>query len=355
MNEAVVEKPEMLYHYCSLSTFLKIIESKQIWLSDIRKSNDSKELRWIIERVHLFARQLLQNSKESQLVQSIQKASDYDHAETLLDIISMLQKGYNPATRSVNLNGEQYRQIIDILLQSVNIEIDKAQNSYLDELDKDENIHAWAICLSEQGDMMRQWLGYGDDGAGISIGFRYDSLVCLKSTNHILNNICQFGLSKVQYLAQDDEIAEILNLGITKEDIRRKALSIGASSLRKAKELPPIYKHPSFSDEVEWRIFLMPKIPDSFVASFRHLQKPDNMVSDNIEIGNFGFYTRNKQIISYLPLAINNMKSMLKKIYIGPKAKVTKRDIKTILFRYELIDSLDDDSIEVEISSSTYQ
>lgn len=37
--------PKMLYHYCSLDTFLKIITSGKIWLSDVRKSNDKQELR----------------------------------------------------------------------------------------------------------------------------------------------------------------------------------------------------------------------------------------------------------------------------------------------------------------------
>ena len=36
--------PKMLYHYCSLDTFLKIITSGKIWLSDVRKSNDKQEL-----------------------------------------------------------------------------------------------------------------------------------------------------------------------------------------------------------------------------------------------------------------------------------------------------------------------
>lgn len=39
--------PRILYHYCSLETFQNIVENKSIWLSDVQKSNDSKELEWI--------------------------------------------------------------------------------------------------------------------------------------------------------------------------------------------------------------------------------------------------------------------------------------------------------------------
>ena len=40
--------PRVLYHYCSLSTFKSIFDNKSIWLSDIRRSNDSLELQWIM-------------------------------------------------------------------------------------------------------------------------------------------------------------------------------------------------------------------------------------------------------------------------------------------------------------------
>ena len=39
-------KPKTLYHYCSLETFKSIMEKSTVWLSDIRKSNDSKEMLW---------------------------------------------------------------------------------------------------------------------------------------------------------------------------------------------------------------------------------------------------------------------------------------------------------------------
>ena len=38
--------PDVLYHYCSLDTFCNIMKNQSIWLSDVTKSNDSKELVW---------------------------------------------------------------------------------------------------------------------------------------------------------------------------------------------------------------------------------------------------------------------------------------------------------------------
>ena len=46
------KKPKSLYHYCSLETFISIIRNSSIWLSDVKKSNDSKELIWL--RQHYY-------------------------------------------------------------------------------------------------------------------------------------------------------------------------------------------------------------------------------------------------------------------------------------------------------------
>lgn len=46
-----IQVPKVLYHYCSLPTFQKIIEGRSIWLSDISKSNDSMELVWVYKEL----------------------------------------------------------------------------------------------------------------------------------------------------------------------------------------------------------------------------------------------------------------------------------------------------------------
>lgn len=43
--------PDTLYYYCTLSTFVKIIESKTLRLSEIGKSNDYMELVWLRSRI----------------------------------------------------------------------------------------------------------------------------------------------------------------------------------------------------------------------------------------------------------------------------------------------------------------
>ena len=37
----------LIYHYCTMDTFVSIIKNQTIRLSDITKSNDSMELLWV--------------------------------------------------------------------------------------------------------------------------------------------------------------------------------------------------------------------------------------------------------------------------------------------------------------------
>ena len=38
----------IVYHYCDLNAFLNIIQSKKLWLSDVNKSNDKEEGRYLL-------------------------------------------------------------------------------------------------------------------------------------------------------------------------------------------------------------------------------------------------------------------------------------------------------------------
>ena len=97
----------MLSHYCSNETFKAIIESGNIWLSDISKSNDSTELisKILKQKAKLTSSQTKERNKADELIE--------------------------------------------------------AQDAFI----------YWAFCLSEEGDLLSQWRGYVDDGRGFSIGF----------------------------------------------------------------------------------------------------------------------------------------------------------------------------------------
>lgn len=53
------ELPSTLYHYCSVSTLLSIVENKSIWLSDAEKTNDYTEMKWLFSKIKEVIEQIL--------------------------------------------------------------------------------------------------------------------------------------------------------------------------------------------------------------------------------------------------------------------------------------------------------
>ncbi len=104
--------PDILYHYCPLDTFVKIIKSKTLRFGDITKSNDSEELFYIYKLYHMY-----RNDGKTD--------------------------GFNP-----------------------NLFFAKQDN---------ENNKTYCFCLSELKDDLSQWRGYAPNG-GVAIGFDYKKL-----------------------------------------------------------------------------------------------------------------------------------------------------------------------------------
>src|SRR5574344_1489172 len=100
------------YHYCSVETFMKIIENKRLWLSHSRTMNDKLEC---------------------------------------LNILPIFEKVINNMTISNN-----YKKNI----------ITKIKRAC--ELTED---FPYIICLSKSKDLLSQWRAYGDKGEGVAIGF----------------------------------------------------------------------------------------------------------------------------------------------------------------------------------------
>jgi hypothetical protein len=107
------DQSDLIYHYCSVDSFFKIIESKSIWLSDSDYMNDSYEGKWVDKLVENALSRIGKQDK-----------------------ISEFKKNYNN---------------------------EKAKKYYL-------------FCLSKNGDQLSQWRGYADDGKGVAIGFSRKSL-----------------------------------------------------------------------------------------------------------------------------------------------------------------------------------
>lgn len=290
-----IAMPAVVYHYCSLPTFLKIFKTRTLWLSDISKSNDSMELKW----VYLQYRDLLNKNIDN------------------LD---------NEAKKEIPL----VNMILDVWM---------------------EKIHpTWCVCFSEKGDLLSQWRAYSDDGRGLSIGF--DSSI-LGRIGEILGEIyIRFG--KINY-----NIWDLIRPHFNPKPIEMyksivSPFSQFSTNFSIIDEKAPFYKNPSFQEECEWRLAL----------SYRDISKISDPISkevaeklaiQKVKIGSIDFETIRDQSVSHFDLIFYDFKNAIKEIVIGPKSKETIESIKLFLISQGLLDDMDDNSIKVIKSTSSYQ
>ena len=140
-----------VYHYCSLETFNTIINNKTLRASDITKSNDDQELKWIANSISNTIINVILNNKT-------------------------LCSKYNIDNDKIRFIEEQIKNVTN----SVYISNSRTMLSL-------------ACCFSETGDLLSQWRGYANDGNGISIGFNKKILSSLNSYHFT------YGFRKIEY------------------------------------------------------------------------------------------------------------------------------------------------------------
>ncbi len=110
----------MVYYYCSVDTFVRIVTNKTLWLTNLFFLNDSGEHFWLRNKAQAFiSRQIERHPHEF----------GYQYLATLL--------------------GQEWRQDI------------------------------YCACFSEQPDRLSQWRAYADDGKGFAVGFSTNHLLWL--------------------------------------------------------------------------------------------------------------------------------------------------------------------------------
>lgn len=306
------EETGMLYHYCSLNTFYSIMQNRSIWLSDVSKSNDSKELVWATRQCKYFVL-----NKFLEYVERM-KAND----------------------RFIDTKFMEFSKTFDLL----------------ESIDTGNSLKAWAFCLSEKGDNLGQWRGYADDGRGISIGFNKEYFI-------IQNQSLGFSPDKVCYIFDQIEYGDfdISNL-LRPEDVSILSSSCDYDEIEKCFKrlmaysimLAPMYKNEAFKEEKEWRMVLL---AHTSALEGGLLPRADNV--DNLDprfsIVNYTFTPRNNTLVSHIEVAMTDMKRAVKSITIGPKSNLSELDVKLFLISSGLLESAEDTSINVTRSSSSYR
>lgn len=274
----------IVYHYCSTDVFTKIVSGKSIRLSDITKSNDSMEIRWITK----YIKEVFLEEFDKEAVKTTYFNDDYP-------------KGI----------------FIDLL------------DEYIEEFfNTDQRLYSYLVCcFSEIGDLLSQWRGYADDAAGFSIGF---------DTDVINNHRHLYSYDKVIYaernqkaLVRKEAKTLITRLKSILNDEKGSVLINSMPAFRKCFfqlfKTSILLKNPFFEEEKEWRISL-------WIST---LSETDSIkvTSDNeLSFSELDYYSRKNDVIPYIDLSFKKFKgSIIKDVVIGPKNRASQRDIEDYL------------------------
>lgn len=129
---------DVLYHYCSTESFLKIVLSRELWLSSLSLSNDRMEGKLVAA--------------------ALQRLAEKDDLPN--------------------------RDIAEL----------KRNVRVLEDL-----VEGLGFCLSQERDLLSQWRGYSADGTGVSIGFSTKSLLFRCDELGQSDNDVRFDLRTVEY------------------------------------------------------------------------------------------------------------------------------------------------------------
>lgn len=303
--------PDVLYHYCSLETFYHIIKNRTIRLSDIRKTNDSEETVWLPKIYYEY----LYNKVRKKAID----ANEYiPYAVASFDCLADGQTLFTSES----------------LLKS------------------------WVLCLSTKGDLLSQWRGYADDGCGISIGFKYDSLKPKQKNIGDGSAYPFFDLRRVTYIdelktKQKERADEVVGAVFNASEPPKRGKNPITELFGALGQDSNFYKKSAFREESEWRLVygaLGTGFPEHDVIAFM-----DNHNQEQFEFKSFDFMLRRGTLVSYFDLAIKDFGNAIKEIIIGPKANITHKTIEQFLIANGLKTNFYGGDIVIRKSQASYR
>jgi hypothetical protein len=203
--------PDIIYHYCSMESFVKIIENKELWLSSSTKMDDLAECQWLLSLVARYAQENLSSSPE-----------DIQFANSMLNVITL-----------------------------------NSPPSYM-------------VCFSQDMDRLSQWRGYADEGKGVAIGFKLSSFEKILIDNVNFKKLPrqnEYYLCKVIYSNYED-VSPMIQMLIGQSEHNsdpRYDIGIIFAMLR------TLFKSDSFSEAREWRFAMEPFLSKKMTHTYGFL------------------------------------------------------------------------------------
>lgn len=263
------------YYYCSMSTFLNILKSKQIYLSDPLKMNDNLEIKWYLDRLN-------------------DQKSNENEFESVFDMMKMRS--------NIDFTFEE-------LVESLN---SKGQRSI------------YICCFSKESDILSQWRAYAEDGKGVSIGFDLEKLEI--ADNFLIREII-YENNVVQGKIENDVeiVADGISTVLSEHEITMKEEQIDVFLHELIPELAK-YKNPAFSEEKEIRLIYCDDMKfEKIIDSYGAFQKK----WESKELEHDFRIIESNNITEFVKLDFDP--DSIEEICIGPKCLLSKNDIKNIV------------------------
>ncbi len=284
-------KNNIVYHYCNMTTFQSIITNKKIWLSDITKSNDSKELNWIVDFINSSFIDYYKNNASNELKKRL------------------------PIRKFKNRLKHHLKDYFDF---------DGGKNKHY--------YNMYVACFCNQGDKLSQWRGYADDGRGIAIGFDKNVLCDLRS-DFLFGNDVKYDLSSSKAMIENfvklffDKIESDIITYNGNELTINLIWSFDKSGLNFYRE-SVLYKDSYFQEEDEWRLFFHAPNND---------RKLHELNTSSFKISDCKYHIRGNELIAHHELDFSPISDkLIKEVILGPKCGLSEKDMRFFLKNYDI-------------------
>ena len=257
----------IIYHYCSIQTFLEIIKNKTLRFSDVSVLNDSEEGKW--------------------------GYSIFKEAATCL------AQGGSPAI-----------EMIDNIVSVDESFIQKIDTFWTESRLKMMN---FVSCFSTDGDSLSQWRAYADDGRGVAVGFKVSELKELPIKILNIEYAKETQIREMESAIRSLYVEYVENGKDDSQDwLFNRCIGLIASSIS--------FKNPAWRDEKEVRchhIILASMEKNLWVLEDR------GGTSWGVEVSGepISFQARNGKIVPYLdmPFKVEQDRLPIDEVVVGPK------------------------------------
>lgn len=298
-----------LYHYGSNRRCFGILKDREFRMSDIRKSNDYRELLMLYPEIFDI---ILDKYKQAPF------PFKYEHLDSVAAMQALVY---------------QTEDMIDHELDS-------------------GDFSNFVTCFSETPDMLSQWRGYANDGKGCCLGFSFDALkeYCDNSNGVLL-------LEEVRYVTKDElsEIAvqtatDILSelKGLRKWIVENMTFDDDADDtdgllgfnfhgmIENTLTDSLVLKSSGFSEEKEWRLFLATqayKKPEWVLGEAKKIGGPRGFEETLSYLrNNIQFNITEDNISPYVTIRFRDFASIpVCEFWLGPKSQISKCDLELFL------------------------